>query len=59
MRENIVPADYARRESARTTWLQRTLRGAMLARLSRLRHGILTLKDGDEVKVKRDVIGHC
>lgn len=48
MRENIVPTDYARREPVRTTWLQRTLRGAMLARLSRLQHGILTLKDGDE-----------
>jgi cyclopropane-fatty-acyl-phospholipid synthase len=48
MRENIVPANYARRQTARTTWLQRTLRTAMLARLAKLEHGKLTLIDGHE-----------
>jgi cyclopropane-fatty-acyl-phospholipid synthase len=48
MRENIVPADFAGRQTAHTTWLQRSLRAAMLARLAKLEHGKLTLIDGDE-----------
>ncbi len=48
MRESIIPAEFNPPRRRTTTVAQRLLRRAMLERLSRLEHGVLTFEEGGQ-----------